>query len=158
MEQFPKFYVNLIDGPTVDELEAAIDAIYRADHPRRPTCAEINAAAIARGEKPPYRWDDDIQLRYVTLMPATLRFVYRGEFIKRSLTVHATKIKFDGAYYNIECHQTFMYRRTLVSNTNEIIRLYARISYVFTIRYNSKIRGGRITSIGRSPEADDPIE
>ena len=155
MEQNSGTYINLIDGPSAEELDTAMDAIYRADHPQHPTCAEVNAAAIARGENPPYRWDDDIQLRYVTLMPATLRFAYRGEFIKRHFTIHATKISFDGKYYNIEGEQMFMYRRNFIANTDEIIRVYPRLNYIFTIRYNPKLRGGRIIALLRDPDATE---
>ena len=155
MEHRSDFHINLVDGPSAEELDLAIDAIYRADHPTHPTCAEVNAEAIANGENPPYKWDDDIQLRYVTLIPATLRFAYRGEFIKRHFTIHATKIVADGDYYNIEGYQFFTIRRNFISNTDEIVRLYPLITYTFTIRYNATIRGGRILAVQQKAEDDD---
>ncbi len=77
MEHIIGFYIPIVDGPSVDDLTHAADALYRADHPRKPSCAEINAAAIARGEHPPYKDDDDEQLRYVTLAMTQLRFAYK---------------------------------------------------------------------------------
>ena len=154
MEHSPNFCFLIVDGPSAEELDKVADALYRAEHPRHPTCAEINQTAIAEGKIPPYKSDDDDQLRYVTLMNATLTFAYCGEFLKHHFWLYATKVVRKKGYYEIEGHQTFMYRRTLISNTKEILRLYPREPYEFTIRYYPTTRSGRITSIGRSADSD----
>lgn len=156
MEHTIGFHIPIVDGPSVEDLTHAADALYRANHPRKPSCAEINAAAIARGEYPPYKDDDDNQLRYVTLAMAQLRFAYKSGFIKkRYFRVYATKIVHEGDYYTIYCKQTFTYKRNLVANNGDVIRLYPREPYDFVIRYNAKLRGGRIKSIARSYDPND---
>ena len=127
MEHTIGFHIPIVDGPSVEDLTHAADALYRADHPRKPSCAEINEAAIAR-----------------------------GEFIKkRYFRVYATKIVHEGDYYTIYCKQTFTYKRNLVANNGDVIRLYPREPYDFVIRYNAKLRGGRIKSIARSYDPND---
>ena len=127
MEHTIGFHIPIVDGPSVEDLTHAADALYRADHPRKPSCAEINEAAIAR-----------------------------GEFIKkRYFRVYATKIVHEGDYYTIYCKQTFTYKRNLVANNGDVIRLYPREPYDFVIRYNAKLCGGRIKSIARGYDPND---
>ena len=147
MEHTIGFHIPIVDGPSVEDLTHAADALYRADHPRKPSCAEINAAAIARGEYPPYKDDDDNQLIilcYNRLVDFALK-----------IQVYATKIVHEGDYYTICCKQTFTYKRNLVANNGDVIRLYPREPYDFVIRYNAKLRGGRIKSIARSYDPND---
>lgn len=145
------FCIPVLAGPTKEELDAAIRALWHADHLVGPSFAQINAGARAKGERPPYREDDDATYRSSILMKAYLRWILQGDRFKYRLKAQAKTIVKDGNDYIVEFRYYNRHTRTLVAyNPNDKYRLEANTDYDFRIVYNPTERTGHVSMLGRS--------
>ncbi len=135
--------IPVINGPTKEELERAIEAIERAEKVKN----DFFAKAAEKGEHP-YAMDDLTSDYYCTILTGTrLSWKLNGRFrfINYRLSDQVEHIRKQGDRYFIRVkHHNSLFRRTLVASPKVSYTLHPGSDYTFDIVYDPETMIGRV--------------